>query len=137
MYKRCSSKSEGNDVEFFRRRDDVLSSLEGGDGFRVASSGMVQGIGQCLGDLKQEDCESCVSHVVEKLKSLCGDAASAHVFLNKCYGMYWVSGYYDMNTASDTNGEDDVGKTVAIIVGVIGGLAVLIVLLSICKRSMG
>ncbi len=38
---------------------------------------------------------------------------------------------------SDSSNEDQVGKTVAIIVGVIAGLAVIIVLLSVCRKSMG
>lgn len=39
--------------------------------------------------------------------------------------------------ALDSSNQDEVGKTVAIIVGVLAGLAVLIVLLSICRKSMG
>lgn len=34
-----------------------------------------------------------------------------------------------------THGDDEVAKTVAIIVGIIGGVAVLIVLLSLCRKS--
>lgn len=37
----------------------------------------------------------------------------------------------------DSTSEDQVGKTVAIIVGVLAGLAVLIVLLSVCRKKMG
>lgn len=37
----------------------------------------------------------------------------------------------------DSSSEDDVGKTVAIIVGVLAGLSILIVFLSFCRRAMG
>lgn len=37
----------------------------------------------------------------------------------------------------DSHNDDQVGKSVAIIVGVFGGLAVLVVLLSICKKAAG
>ncbi|XP_015584015.1 plasmodesmata-located protein 8 isoform X2 [Ricinus communis] len=132
-YKKCS-KSVNNDVEFFRRRDDVLADLQTGIGFKVSSSGLVEGYAQCLGDLNSADCSSCLANVVGMLKNLCGSASAADVFLGQCYARYWASGYYDI---SDSSNEDQVGKTVAIIVGVVAGLAVLIVLLSFCRKSMG
>ncbi|XP_040991458.1 plasmodesmata-located protein 8-like [Juglans microcarpa x Juglans regia] len=129
------SKSVSDDVEFFRRRDDVLADLQGAIGFRVSSSGLVQGFAQCAGDLNPTDCASCLADAVGKLKNVCGSAAAADVFLAQCYARYWASGYY--NSASDSSNEDQAGKTVAIIVGVLAGVAVLIVLLSICRRTMG
>ncbi|PON61907.1 Gnk2-like domain containing protein [Trema orientale] len=132
-YKKCS-KSVSNDVEFFRRRDDVLADLQGAISFRVSSSGLVEGFAHCVGDLNPTDCSSCLADAVGKLKTLCGSAAAADVFLAQCYVRYWASGYYDLS--SDSSNEDDVGKTVAIIVGVLAGIAVLIVLLSICRKAM-
>lgn len=38
--------------------------------------------------------------------------------------------------ADSPNHDDEVGKDVAIIVGVIAGIAVVIVLLSLCKQSV-
>ncbi|QCE10917.1 plasmodesmata-located protein 8-like [Vigna unguiculata] len=132
-YKKCS-KGVTSDVEFFRRRDDVLADLQTANGFRVSSSGLVEGFAQCLGDLSISDCSSCLADAVGKLKTLCGSAAAADVFLGQCYARYWASGYYD---ESDSSNNDQVGKSVAIIVGVFGGLAVLVVLLSICKKAAG
>ncbi|XP_061345080.1 plasmodesmata-located protein 8-like [Gastrolobium bilobum] len=132
-YRKCS-KAVTNDVEFFRRRDDVLADLQTANGFRVSSSGLVEGFAQCLGDLTLSDCSSCLTDAVGKLKNLCGSAAAADVFLGQCYARYWASGYYD---ESDSSNDDQVGKSVAIIVGVFGGLAVLVVLLSICKKVAG
>ena len=93
-YRKCS-KAVNNDVEFFRRRDDVLADLQTANGFRVSSSGLVEGFAQCLGDLTMSDCSSCLTDAVGKLKSLCGSAAAADVFLGQCYARYWASGYYD------------------------------------------
>lgn len=92
-FKKCS-KSSVNDVEFFRRRDIVLADLQAGVGFKVSSSGMVEGFSQCIGDLSSSDCSSCLGDAVGKLKSLCGSAAAADVFLGQCYARYWASGYY-------------------------------------------
>ncbi|KAJ9171249.1 hypothetical protein P3X46_014640 [Hevea brasiliensis] len=133
-YKKCS-KSINNDAEFFRRRDDVIADLQTAMGFKVSSSGLVEGYAQCLGDLNSGDCSSCLADAVGMLKTLCGSAEAADVFLGQCYARYWASGYYDF--ASDSSNEDQVGKTVAIIVGIIAGIAVIIVLLSVCRKSMG
>ncbi|KAJ7007477.1 hypothetical protein D5086_004862 [Populus alba] len=128
-YKRCS-KSVDNDVEFFRRRDDVLADLPTAMGFKVSCSGPVEGYAQCLGDLSSSDCSSCLADAVGQLKNLCGSAA-ADVYLGQCYARYWASGYYDLT--SDSSNEDDEGKTVAIVVGILAGVAILIVLLSFCR----
>lgn len=92
------SKHASTDVEFFRRRDDVLADLQGAIGFRVSSSGLVEGFAQCLGDLNPTDCSSCLADAIGKLKTVCGSAAAANVFLAQCYARYWASGYYDSSS---------------------------------------
>lgn len=134
MHKKCSERSL-NDAEFLRRRDDVLDDLRGAVGFRVSSVGSVEGYAQCFGDLTGGDCSSCLEDAVGKVRSMCGSAAAADMFLAQCYVRYWESGYYDI--PSDSSNEDDVGKTVAIIVGVSAGVAVFVVLLSFCKKAFG
>ncbi|CAK9154486.1 unnamed protein product [Ilex paraguariensis] len=101
-YRKCS-RSVSNDVEFFRRRDDVLADLQGAIGFRVSSSGLIEGVAQCLGDLSAVDCSSCLSEALVKLKSLCGSAEASDVFLAHCYARYWASGYYDASSGQDPN----------------------------------
>ncbi|XP_022867345.1 cysteine-rich repeat secretory protein 15 isoform X2 [Olea europaea var. sylvestris] len=96
-YKKCS-KSTTNDAEFLRRRDDVITNLQVAIGFRVSSSGYVAGYAQCLGDIGATDCSSCLSDAVTKVKSLCGSAEAADVFLAQCYVRYWASGYYDTSS---------------------------------------
>ncbi|XP_076956716.1 plasmodesmata-located protein 8-like isoform X2 [Bidens hawaiensis] len=134
-FKKCS-KSVSHDVQSLNRRDDVLAQLgEADQGFRVSSSGLVQGFSQCLGDLNPNDCSSCLEEAVSKLKNLCGSSLAGDVFLAQCYMRYWTPGYYD--SPSRSSDDDDVGKTIAIIVGVVGGVAAFIVLLSFCGKSGG
>ncbi|XP_004229796.1 plasmodesmata-located protein 8 [Solanum lycopersicum] len=137
-YNKCSKNQLRGDGEFIRHRDEVLAGLiQGGGGVtgsKVSGSGSIEGFAQCLGDLSPEDCSACVSEAVMKLKDMCGDAAAADVYLAQCYAKYWGSGYYH---SFDRTNDDDVGKTVAIIVGVLAGVAVFIVLLSVCRKSIG
>ncbi|VYS61020.1 unnamed protein product [Arabidopsis thaliana] len=134
-YKKCSSKSVENDYDFFKRRDDVLSDLESTQlGYKVSRSGLVEGYAQCVGDLSPSDCTACLAESVGKLKNLCGSAVAAEVYLAQCYARYWGSGYYGFS--SDPTNGDHVGKSIAIIVGVIAGFAILVVLLSLCRNSM-
>ncbi|KAL7158508.1 hypothetical protein ABFS83_02G148100 [Erythranthe nasuta] len=139
-FKKCSSGGGGggSDFEFLRRRDDVLADLQAaaGLGFRVSAAGAVEGYAQCLGDLAAADCGACLSDAVAKVRSLCGSAAAGDVFLAQCYVRYWESGYYD-SSSSDSSNDGDVGKTVAIIVGAVAGVAVLIVFLSFCRKALG
>jgi len=53
--------------------------------------------------------------------------------------MYSTNSHYLLlwGICIDSTSEDQVGKTVAIIVGVLAGVAVLIVLLSVCRKKMG
>ncbi|KAI7751848.1 hypothetical protein M8C21_011256 [Ambrosia artemisiifolia] len=125
-FKKCS-KSVSHDVQLVKHRDDVLVELgEADQGFRVRSSGLVQGFSQCLGDLNQGDCSTCLEEAISKLKSLCGTSEAGDVFLAQCYMKYWTAGYYDPPSRSPN--DDDVGKTIAIIVGVVGGVAAFIVI---------
>ncbi|KAF7825358.1 cysteine-rich repeat secretory protein 15-like [Senna tora] len=86
-YRKCSKVWAGGDEEFLRRRDDVTAELEGAGagGFRVTSSGLVEGYAQCLGDVREEECGECLVEAVGKLKRFCGEAVAADVFLGQCY----------------------------------------------------
>uniref|UniRef100_A0A7N0TD39 Gnk2-homologous domain-containing protein n=1 Tax=Kalanchoe fedtschenkoi TaxID=63787 RepID=A0A7N0TD39_KALFE len=139
VYKKCSLKTLGSDLDFLKRRDDVLGQV-GSSGlgfFRVTGSQGVEGYGQCLGDLSEGQCGQCLEEAARKIKVLCGASAAGDVFLGKCSIRYWASGYYDFSRGSRGTDDDDVGKTVAIMVGVIAGLAIIIVGLSFCHKALG
>ncbi|PKA64177.1 Cysteine-rich repeat secretory protein 15 [Apostasia shenzhenica] len=137
VYKKCSpERSAGDGGEFFRRRDDVLGDLGSGqEYFRVSSSGAVEGYAQCVGGLSSGDCTACLSEAVERLRNACGPALAADLFLQQCYARYWTSGYYP--GAADAAGytDDDIGRTVAIIVGILAGVALLVVFISFMKKA--
>ncbi|XP_019709404.1 plasmodesmata-located protein 8 isoform X2 [Elaeis guineensis] len=132
VYRKCSA-SASKDAEFFRRRDDVLADLQNGVGFRVSSSGTVQGYAQCVGDLSSADCTACLAQAVGQLKNSCGSAMAADVYLGQCYAKYWASGYYFRSTTGYT--EDDIGRTIAIIVGIFAGVVLFVVFLSFLKKA--
>ncbi|KAG0457149.1 hypothetical protein HPP92_021993 [Vanilla planifolia] len=135
-YKKCSSETSGGDVgEFFRRRDEVLGDLGSGQAFRVSTSGTVQGYAQCMGDLSPGDCAACLAQAVEQLRNACGASLAADMFLEKCCARYWVSGYYPRAADTSDYTDDDIGKTVAIIVGILAGVALLVVFMSFMKRT--
>ncbi|EPS59337.1 hypothetical protein M569_15470, partial [Genlisea aurea] len=136
-YQKCS-QSASNDADFSRKRDEVLADLLAAEGFKVSAAAAVEGYSQCLGDLSAQDCSSCLAEAVAEVKSFCGSAAAGDVFLSQCYARYWEAGYYGPSTSSSLNssGQDYTGRTVAIIIGVVAGTAVLVVLLAICKKAL-
>lgn len=139
VYKKCSLKTMEIDLDFLKRRDDVLSQLaSSGLGFFRVSGGLgVEGYGQCLGDLSEGQCRQCLEEAARKMKVLCGASAAGDVFLGKCSIRYWAHGYYGFYTGSRGKDGDDVGKTIAIIVGVIAGVSIIIVGISLCHKAAG
>ncbi|SPT19226.1 unnamed protein product [Triticum aestivum] len=134
VYRKCSASTSA-DAGFLRDRDAVLGALQAAaaDGYRVGSSGSVQGVSQCLGDLAAADCTGCLAQAVGQLKGACGTALAADVHLAQCYVRYWASGYYFR--PSQDYSQDDVGRTLAIIIGILAGLALIVVFISFLKKS--
>ncbi|KAL3501960.1 hypothetical protein ACH5RR_036409 [Cinchona calisaya] len=129
VMKRCGP-STGYDSDSLTRRDAVLEYLTaGGQYFRVGGSGNVQGMVQCVQDLDMGKCQDCVSEAIGRLKNECGTSPLGDMFLAKCYARYSESGYH---SGSDNN--DDTEKTLAIIIGLVAGVAVIIVLLSALSK---
>jgi hypothetical protein len=95
VYRKCSTSTSA-DGGFLGSRDAVLGVLQvaGANGYRAASSGSVQGVSQCLGDLAAADCTACLAQAVGQLKGTCGTALAADVHLAQCYVRYWASGDY-------------------------------------------
>ncbi|KAF3775593.1 Cysteine-rich repeat secretory protein 12 [Nymphaea thermarum] len=146
IYKRCGPSSY--DPSFAGQRDDALRQLSdggGGGSYRTASSGTVYGVAQCVGDLSPGDCSRCVSQAVAKLKEACGSAISGDSFLGKCYARYSSSasssssfpssGTYPHSNHDSYTGGDEAGKTLAIIIGLFAGVALLILFLTYLRKS--
>jgi hypothetical protein len=98
-YRKCSSGTS-NDAAFLKARDSVLVGLQGDAAspaagyYKVSTSGAVQGVAQCLGDIAAADCAACLEQAAEQLKGTCGNALAADVYLAKCSVRYWENGNY-------------------------------------------
>lgn len=118
-------------------RDEVLGSLGGAGGsYRVGGTGDVQGVAQCVGDLSADQCQDCLSEAIKQLKSECVLGVYGDMFLAKCYVRYTTSGahaYDKSNASSSHEGE----KTFAIIIGLLAGVALLIIFLTFMRRVLG
>ncbi|KAL3510501.1 hypothetical protein ACH5RR_029902 [Cinchona calisaya] len=125
VLKNCGP-SIGYDSDSLTRRDAVLGYLTaGGQYFRVGGSGNVQGMVQCVQDLSMSECQDCVTEAIGRLKNECGTSRWGDMFLAKCYARYSERGFH-----SGSGNGDDMEKTLAIIIGLIAGMALIIVLLS-------
>ncbi|PWA93586.1 Gnk2-homologous domain-containing protein [Artemisia annua] len=131
VFKKCGSSIPYNS-DILTRRDAVLAYMTSGNGqyFRVGGSGSVQGVAQCVQDLSLSECQDCLTAASERLKSDCGATAWGDMFLGKCYVRYSEHGFHSRSDDDD----GDVDKTLAIIIGIIAGVAVLIVFLSMLSR---
>ncbi|KAK6122411.1 hypothetical protein DH2020_043853 [Rehmannia glutinosa] len=122
--------SIADDTDLLTRRDAVLSYLTaGGQFFRVAGSGKVQGVAQCVQDLSVSECQDCLSEAIQRLKSECGSSPWGDMFLGKCYARYSERGY-----TSKSENDDEVEKTLAIFIGLIAAVAIVIVFLSFLSK---
>ncbi|KAK4776659.1 hypothetical protein SAY86_005347 [Trapa natans] len=139
VLKKCGP-SIGYDTESMTLRDAVLGSIASNGGlYRVGGSGKVQGIIQCTGDLSMGQCQDCVQEAVRKLKSDCGTAVYGDMFLAKCYARYTTGGAQVYSRGGNSSGKsNDKGvKTFAIIVGLLGAVALLIIFLTFIRKIMG
>ncbi|KAI6691450.1 hypothetical protein NL676_028278 [Syzygium grande] len=135
VMKRCGP-SDGYDVDAMGRRDAVLESLASAGGpYRVGGSGKVMGVTQCIGDLSAGQCQDCTAEAIGRLKSECGTGVYGDIFLAKCYARYSTKGAQSFSKANDGGKPRDRGtKTFAIIVGLLGGIALLIIFLTFIRK---
>ncbi|KAK1302204.1 Cysteine-rich repeat secretory protein 12 [Acorus calamus] len=98
----------------------------GGGDYGAQREGVLTGItcGDCLGD------------AVGTLRSACGDAVSGEVYMVKCYARYWATQAYARSGPHDYSPSSDVAsKTWAIVLGLIAGVALIIVFLSFLRQA--
>ncbi|KOM26844.1 hypothetical protein LR48_Vigan325s001600 [Vigna angularis] len=144
--KKCGP-SVGLTSDALTRRDAVLAYLQTPDGtyktFRTSSYGDFQGVAQCTGDLSPTECQDCLSAAIQRLKTDCGPSPWAEMYLAKCYARYSQGGSHSRpNNNDDSNHNDDeIEKTLAILIGLIAGVALIIVFLSflskVCEKQKG
>ncbi|XP_049392860.1 plasmodesmata-located protein 6-like [Solanum stenotomum] len=118
-----------DDSDMMTRNDGVLTYLSSvGQYFRVVGSGKIHGVAQCTQDLSMSECDDCLSEAIRRLKSECGSSPWGDMFLSKCYARFSERGF------TSKSGDEDVEKTLAITIGLIAGVAVLIVFLSVLNK---
>ncbi|XP_023550862.1 cysteine-rich repeat secretory protein 60-like [Cucurbita pepo subsp. pepo] len=134
VLKKCGP-SVGYEVEAMARRDAVLAAIVGSSGaYRVGGSGKVQGVAQCVGDLSGSECQDCVGEAIGRLKSDCGTADFGDMFLGKCYARYNTHGPPVFSKAHHDKFSGDGEKTFAIIIGLLAGVALLIIFLIFIRK---
>ncbi|QHO03438.1 plasmodesmata-located protein 6 [Arachis hypogaea] len=146
VMKKCGP-SIGLTSDAMTRRDEVLAYLETSDGstyktYRTSGSGNARGVAQCTGDLSPTECQDCLSDAIQRLKMECGASTWGDMYLAKCYARYSEGGRYSRNSNDDSNHNDDeIEKTLAILIGLIAGVALIIVFLSflskVCEKHKG
>ncbi|KAE9621962.1 hypothetical protein Lal_00032406 [Lupinus albus] len=143
LYKTCgASNSAGKGFE--ERRDTALSvvgnGVVSGHGFYTSSYQNVYVMGQCEGDVGDSDCGECVKIAVQRAQVECGSSISGQVFLQKCFISYnyYPNGVPSRSSSSAASSSSSYssfssgqnkGKTIAIIVGGVAGVALLVIFL--------
>ncbi|XXG44139.1 hypothetical protein AAC387_Pa01g4014 [Persea americana] len=118
LYKVCS-RSES---DFEEKRNTAFSSVEtgiaGGSGFYATNYASVYAIAQCEGDLSAGDCGVCVKEAVRRAQVECGKSVAGQVYLSRCYlsFSYYPNGVTG-HSSLGSGGQQQTGKTVAIVVG--------------------
>lgn len=145
VLKKCEP-SIGLTSDALTQRDAVLAYLQASDGtyktFRTSSSGDLQGVAQCTGDLSATECQDCLSDAIGRLRTECGASTWGEIYLAKCYARFSERGGHSRGANDDKNHNDDeVAKTLAILIGLIAGVALIIVFLSflgkVCEKRKG
>ncbi|KAF3674598.1 Cysteine-rich repeat secretory protein 56 [Capsicum annuum] len=134
---------------FEERRDTAFSALENGmassNGFYTANYQSVYTVGQCEGDVGSADCADCVKNAVQKAQVECGSSVSGQIFLHKCFIGYsnspnWVPdtspSSSDWSPSSSSGPGQNVGKTVAIIVGGVAGVGFILICVLFARNLM-
>ncbi|OIW05067.1 hypothetical protein TanjilG_02774 [Lupinus angustifolius] len=148
LYKLCGSKKVNNGVGFDEKRDTAFGMVENGvksgsNMFYTGSYESLYVLGQCEGDLGNDDCGDCVSSAEQQAKTLCGDSISAQVYLHGCYISYsFYPNRVPTTTTSSSSGSESVGghqhtnRTVALAVGGFAALGFLIVFMLFLKSAL-
>ncbi|KAH6796926.1 plasmodesmata-located protein 7 [Perilla frutescens var. hirtella] len=137
--KKCGP-SDGYNADEMGRRDAMLAGMNGAGGpYRVGGSEDVSGVAQCVGDLSPGQCQDCVAEAIRRLKAECGGAVYGDMFLAKCYARYTTSGAqnYARSNHESSYSHSESEKTFALIIGLLAGVALLIIFLTFLSRLFG
>ncbi|KAI4301039.1 hypothetical protein L6164_034358 [Bauhinia variegata] len=140
LYKTCGS-IQASGSGFDDRRDTAFGMVENGvkssgSLFYTGSYQSLYVLGQCEGDLANNDCGDCMKSAEEQAKAQCGYSISAQIYLHKCYISYsfYPNGVPTVQHSSGTGQHTE--RTVAIAVGGFAALGFLIVCLLFVKSAL-
>ncbi|XP_013691175.2 plasmodesmata-located protein 5 isoform X1 [Brassica napus] len=149
MLKKCGQPMGFNDQDALTRVSDVMGSLSSGSGSdRSGGNGDVRGMAQCMGDLSPAQCQDCLTDAIGRLSSDCGMSQGGYVYLSKCYARFSYGGSHARQTPNsnsnsnfaggdkDDKNNDGVGKTLAIIIGIITLVILLVVFLAFLGKQL-
>ncbi|KAF7818473.1 plasmodesmata-located protein 3-like [Senna tora] len=144
LFKVCGSiQAKGSG--FDERRETAFGMVEngvksGGSLFYTGSYQSLYVLGQCEGDLGNDDCGNCVKSAEQQVKSECGYSISAQIYLQKCYISYnfYPSGVPGESSSSSGSGsgQHNTQRTVALAVGGVAALGFLIACLLFLKSVL-
>ncbi|KAJ7979794.1 cysteine-rich repeat secretory protein 3 [Quillaja saponaria] len=146
LYKTCGATNVAGSG-FEERRDTAFSVLENGvasgHGFYTTSYQSVYMLGQCEGDVGDSDCGDCVKSAVQRAQVECGSSISGQIYLHKCFISY---SYYpngvprrsssSSSSSSSSGTRQNIGKTVAIILGGAAGVGFVLICLLFARGLM-
>ncbi|KAJ3677426.1 hypothetical protein LUZ60_003150 [Juncus effusus] len=144
LYQKCGAPANSYSGDVLGMRNAALGSIQAASGpYRVGGAGYIQAESQCTGDLDVKECSDCVMTAVQQVSSACQYAGAGEMYLGKCYARYWAnSGSSSSSTPTSTSSsspreenEDETGKTLAIIIGLMAGIALIIVFLSFIRKA--
>ncbi|XP_027188047.1 plasmodesmata-located protein 1-like isoform X2 [Cicer arietinum] len=143
LYKVCGSKKvKDGGVGFEEKRDSAFGMVEngvksGGSLFYTGNYMSLYVLGQCEGNLGNDDCGDCVKSAQEQAKLVCGDSISAQIYLFSCFVSYsfYPNGAPSMSSSSSSSsgGNPHAERTVALAVGGVAAIGFLIVCLMFLK----
>ncbi|CAH8363876.1 unnamed protein product [Eruca vesicaria subsp. sativa] len=144
--KTCGQPMGFVDQDALTRVSDVIGYLGSGDKpDRTGANGEVRGAAQCTGDLSQAQCQDCLTDAIGRLRSDCLMAQGGYVYLSKCYARFGFVGSHGSQTPNsifggekyDTDNDDNnVGRTLVIIIGIITLVILLIVFLAFLGKKL-
>ncbi|KAK7245322.1 hypothetical protein RIF29_40162 [Crotalaria pallida] len=142
LYKVCGSKKVRDGADFESKRDSAFGMVENGvksSGNNLFYTGSFQSLyvlGQCEGDLENDDCGACVKSAEDLAKAQCGDSISAQVYLQGCFISYSFYPNGVPTVTSSSGGHQHTNRTVALAVGGFAVLGFLIVCLLFLKSAL-
>ncbi|WZZ68640.1 hypothetical protein YC2023_080010 [Brassica napus] len=162
MLKTCGQPMGFYDQDALTRVNDVIGSLgSGSEPDRTRVNGDVRGMAQCTEDLSPAQCQDCLTDAIGRLRSDCLMAQGGYVYLSKCYARFSFGGSHarqtpnsnfddqgrlitgtsgaivpDLSSCLPDDDDNNIGKTLVIIIGIITLVILLVVLLAFLGKKL-